>query len=270
MRLRTISSLVLSTVLLTACAEDLTLVTQAWTALSGVWGKAIGDAGSAGADLASKAASIKLMAGDAAGAALKGKFDAAVGDHMKAVGDMKAVLANTKTAVEKAMMDKKIAPVQKALDDGKTAWDALAGKLPALATAAAGSLDALKKHADEAAAAAAAAPAGAGKEDATTDATAIKTAGGTASFPFTFKDDGSFDDKLNADVLARFLKFMNTCEVMKIDLSGMAKDDATGKKRADLAKKFVEKRGVPGSRVGATAGKAGGDGLMAKVIKPCP
>jgi hypothetical protein len=255
--------------LVTACKEDLGPITKVWEALQGDWMKKIEEFTKQGGDLAGKVKGLAaLAAGDAAGADLKGKLDAALGEHGKALTDLKGVLTGTKDGIAKAIMEGKIAPVQAAIDDGKKKWDAATKKVADLTGTASGAFDALKKHTEAEAAKAAAATTAVGDVGAK-DAEVLKK-GGETSFALTYKADGTIDMGVSEATLARFLKFMNTCEVLKVELTGMGKDDKLGLARATAAKKYVETKGVPGSRVAKTAGKAGEGGLMAKVTKPCP
>jgi hypothetical protein len=247
-----------------ACAEDLTAVTALWSGLQSTWTTFIDEAKKTGAAAAASAAELKVANGDEAGAALKAKVDSALGDHSKAVAELEGVLANTKAGVEKGIADKKIAPVQKAIDDGKAAWATAAGKLPDLTTAATSAIDALKQHI-----ASAAKPA-AREEDESTDEVAVKKKGAVVTFNVSFQKDDTIGDAENTSIMKRFLKFMNTCPVIKVELTGKADTAARGKTRAQMAKTYVEKRGVPASRVARIDGKAGGNGLTATIVNPCP
>jgi hypothetical protein len=256
-----VAALVLATV--AACAEDLTAVTATWTQTSEAWTKTAGDAKKAGEELAGKIGGLAAVAdADAAGKDLKAKLDTAVNDHKAVVAELEQIAAETKTAVETAMTEKKIAPVQAALDAGKAKFDASAGKIAAATTAASTAFDALKAHLDEEAKKAA--------DPAAKDPEAAKVAGGTVSIAFAFTDKNAVDEAASAAALDRLVKFLGTCEPLKVDLAANAADEKAGKARADAVAKAIEAKGLKG-KVGATAGAVGADNaVVAKVATVCP
>ncbi len=251
-----------------ACAEDLTLVNGAWATVSSEWKKTTADAMKANEELAAKAAALApIAAADAAGTELKGKFDTALAGHKQIVTNLEMLTSETQAAVDTAAMDKKIAPVQAAIDTGTAKWAVMQPTLADATTAAVAAFDALKAHAD-AAAAKAAADAAAAADPAAKDAETIKTAGGQAMFAFTFNEKNVLDEVASALSLDRIVKFMNTCEVLSAEFAAGGSDEKSGKARADAIKKLIEKKSVPGSRM-TTKGVVG-DTFTATVVTPCP
>lgn len=251
-----------------ACAEDLTLVNGTWTSLSGEWSKTTADAKKANEELAAKAGAFApIAAEDATGTELKGKFDTALAGHKQVVTDLETLTTETQAAVDAAQAEKKIAPVQAAIDAGTAKWTALQPRLTEATTAAVSSFDALKAHAD-AAAAKAAADAAAAADPASKDPETVKMAGGEATFAFTFGDKNVVDEAASAASIDRLVKFLGSCDALKTELVAGGADDKAGKARADAVKKLVEKKSVPAARISKTAGNVG-EAVVIKVVTPC-
>lgn len=259
------ASLVASLAVVVACAEDLTAVNATWATTSDAWNKAVAEAKKAGEDLAAKVAALPAVAdADAAGKDLKKKADDALAAHKQAVADVEQLAAETKAAVEKAQIEKKILPVQQAIDAGVAKAGALTAKIGEAATNAAAAVEGLKKHLDEEAAKAAAAAA----DPATKDPTTVKTANGETTFAFTFTDKNAVDEAGSAAGLDRLTKFLGTCDGVKVELTGTGPDDKAGKARADSVQKAMEAKGLKG-KVAKTAGAVGDGSTKLVVTTPC-
>jgi hypothetical protein len=251
---------------LTACAEDLTAVTAIWTSMNDGWTKQIADAKKAGEELGGKAAGLGAIADtDAAGKDLKAKLDAALGDHKNLVAALEQLSTETKTAIETASVEKKIAPVQAAIDAGKARFDAEAGKLAPAATAATAAFDALKAHLEEEAKKAAAAA-----DPAAKDPEAAKTAGATITIPLAFTDKDAIDEAASAAGLERLAKFLGSCDAIKAEISANGANDKSAKARAAAVVKFADGKGMKG-KLTAPAGVVGADATITlKVAAACP
>lgn len=134
-------------VALAACAEDLTAVNASWTAVNEGWQKVImaGKKALEDADDAAKALPAPAET-DAVGKDLKTKLDGALSAHEQLVSNLEQVATESKTAVEKATLEKKVLPVQTAIDKGVQAWGDLQPKLSDAAADAATAASALKSH----------------------------------------------------------------------------------------------------------------------------
>jgi uncharacterized protein YukE len=251
---------------LAGCAEDLTAVTATWTSTNEGFTKQIADAKKAGEELGGKVAGLAAVAdADAAGKDLKGKLDAAVTAHKDLVASLEKVAAETKTAVETASLEKKIAPVQAAIDAGKAKFDGEAAKVAPAATAANGAYDALKSHLEEEAKKAAAAA-----DPAAKDPEAAKTAGTTVVIPLTFTDKNAVDEAASAAGLERLTKFFGLCDALKADIAANGADEKAGKARAEAVVKLLDGKGLKG-RLQAPAGVVGADSAITlKVSAVCP
>jgi uncharacterized protein YukE len=251
---------------LAGCAEDLTAVTATWTSTNDGWTKQIADGRKAGEELGGKIAGLAAVAEtDATGKDLKGKLSAALDTHKSLVATLEQVATETKTAVETASAEKKIAPVQAAIDAGKAKFDAEAAKLAPAATAATAAYDALKTHLEEEAKKAAAAA-----DPAAKDPEAAKTAGATVSIPMAFTDKDAVDEAASAAGLDRLTKFLGTCDTLKAEISANGANDKSGKARAAAVVKLVEGKGLKG-KLTAPTGVVGADAAITlKVATVCP
>ncbi|MBM4282178.1 MAG: hypothetical protein FJ137_15955 [Deltaproteobacteria bacterium] len=251
---------------LAGCAEDLTAVTATWTSTNEGWTKQIADAKKADEDLGGKVAGLGAVAeADAAGKDLKTKLDAALGDHKTLVAALEQLATETKTAVEAASVEKKIAPVQAAIDAGKAKFDAEAGKLGGAATAATAAYDALKAHLEAEAKKAAAAA-----DPAAKDPEAAKTAGATITIPLAFTDKDAVDEAAAAAGLERLTKFLGTCDALKAEIAANGANDKSAKARAAAVIKLVEGKGMKG-KLTAPTGVVGADAAITlKVAAVCP
>ena len=248
-----------------ACAEDLTVVNAAFAAANDGWSKVIAEGKKANEDLAAKAGALAAVAAeDAPGKDLKTKFDAALGGHKEIVASLEQIAVETKGAVEKAQVEKKILPVQTALDAGIAKFSATAPKLAEAATAAVAAFDALKAHLDAAAAAAAAAAA----DPASKDPTTVKTAGGEAQFTFIYTDKDALDEAASAAALERLTKFLGSCDAIKVELTATGVE-MKAKDRAEKLKAFVEAKGMKG-KISKVSGAAGDGSTKVTVATPCP
>lgn len=257
--------LVASLAVLTACAEDLTLVNAAFATASEGWAKVIAEGKKAGEDLAAKAAALPAVAdADAAGKALKTKFDTALGGHKDILSNLDQIVVETKGAVEKAQVEKKILPVQEAINAGVAKFSALAPKLGEAAAAATAAFDGLKSHLDAEAAKAAAAAA----DPAAKDPTTVKTAGGEAAFTFVYTDKDTVDETASAAALDRLTKFLGSCDAIKVELTATGVE-MKAKDRAEQLKKLMEGKGLKG-KIAKVSGAAGDGSTKVVVATPCP
>ncbi|MDP2341159.1 MAG: hypothetical protein Q8O67_09385 [Deltaproteobacteria bacterium] len=251
-----------------ACAEDLTAVNASFATVNEGWQKTISEGAKANADAVTAAKALPPVAdADATGKDLKTKLDAALAAHKEAVSHLEQVAVESKGAVEKAAVEKKVLPVQAAIDAGVAKWATLQPKLAPAAAAVGTSLTALKTHLDAEAAKAAAAAA----DPANKDPETVKTAGGEASFAFAFDDKGGIDETASAAVTDRLVKFLNSCEALKVELTTGGADAKVAKSRAAAAQKLVEGKGVPAGRIAKATSVPAPDGpVVAKVVTPCP
>ena len=261
------AALVVATLGLLACAEDLTAVNASWTAVNEGWQKVITDAKKthADADAVAKRSLPPVADADAAGKDMKTKLDASLAAHKELVSNLEQVAIESKGAVEKAALERKVAPVQAAIDAGVAKWGTLQPKLAAATDAVTTSLTGLKSHLDAEAAKAAAAAA----DPAAKDPETVKAAGGEASFVFTFDDKDAIDEAASSASLERMVKLLGLCEALKVELSVGGKDAKSSTARASAVKKAIEKKGVPASRITKAVGVAGEAPVVAKVVTPC-
>lgn len=265
MRRLSLAAVLVATVGVAACAEDLTAVNATWATTSEAWNKAVAEARKANDELAAKLTALPAVAdADAAGKDLKKKADDALAAHKQAVSDVEQLTAETKTAVEKAQAEKKIAPVQAAIDAGVAKSAALVGKIGEAATAAAAAVDGLKAHLDAEAAKAAAAAA----DPAAKDPETVKTQNGEASLTFVFTDKNAVDEAASAAGIDRLTKLLGSCDALKVELTGTGADEKAGKAHADSLQKLVEGKGLKGKIV-KTSGAMGDGATKLVVTTPC-
>jgi len=262
--------LVTSLAVLTACAEDLTLVNAAFATAGEGWAKVIADGKKASEDLTAKAAALPAVVdADAAGKDLKVKFDSALGGHKQLLAKLDQIVVETKGAVEQAQVEKKILPVQEAINMGVAKFSALAPKLGDTAAAAAAAFEGLKSHLDAETAKAAAAAA----DPAAKDPTTVKTAGGEAAFTFVYTDKGTVDETASAAALDRLTKFLGSCDAIRVELTstgdGKLVEVKVAKDRAEQLKKLIEGKGLKG-KITKVSGDAGDGSTKVVVATPCP
>ena len=253
-------ALVATVAVTAACAEDLTAVNATFDAATAAWSKVIAEGKTAGADLATKGAALAVAETDATGKGLKGTFDTALADHGKVVAELEQAVSDTKAAVEKAQADKKIMPVQTAIDAGTEKFTALSTKLGAATTAAVTAFDGLKAHVDAEAAKAAADPAA-------KDAETAKTKGGEATFAFVYTDKDAVDEAASAASLERLTKLLGSCDAIKVELTATGVE-AKAKARAASLQKLMEAKAK--GKVAKATGAAGDGSTKVTVATPCP
>lgn len=253
-------ALVATVAVTAACAEDLTAVNATFDAATAAWSKVIAEGKTAGADLATKGAALAVAETDATGKGLKGTFDTALADHGKVIAELEQAVSDTKAAVEKAQADKKIMPVQTAIDAGTEKFTALSTKLGAATTAAVTAFDGLKAHVDAEAAKAAADPAA-------KDAETAKTKGGEATFAFVYTDKDAVDEAASAASLERLTKLLGSCDAIKVELTATGVE-AKAKARAASLQKLMEAKAK--GKVAKATGAAGDGSTKVTVATPCP
>lgn len=256
-------ALVATVAVTAACAEDLTAVNATFDTASAAWSKAIAEGKTAGADLATKGAALAVAEADATGKGLKGTFDTALADHGKVIAELEQAVSDTKAAVEKAQADKKIMPVQTAIDAGTEKFTALSTKLGAATTAAVTAFDGLKAHVDAEAAKAAVAVA----DPAAKDAETAKTKGGEATFAFVYTDKDAVDEAASAASLERLTKLLGSCDAIKVELTATGVE-AKAKARATSLQKLMEAKAK--GKIAKATGAAGDGSTKVTVATPCP
>lgn len=258
------AALVASVVVVSACAEDLTVINATWATAEEGFKKSIAEATAAGTELGDKGKALTVAEGDAAGAGLKASFDKALGDHGAAVTELGKAASDTAAAVAKAQEQKKIMPVQEALTAGTTAFTAAQGKVAEAAKAAVTAFDALKAHVDAEAAKKSAAAA----DPAAKDAEAVKAAGGEAGgFTFVYTDKGAVDEAQSAASIGRLTKLLASCDGLKVDLVATGAVDSA-KVRAESLKTFMDGKGGKG-KIGKATGAEGDGSTKVVVTAPC-
>ncbi len=237
----------LAVVALVGCAEDVGPVTASWDQLHATMGRTADGLRVQYNDTLGAVKALPAIApGDTIGQALGAKLNSALAVEGTQLGEVDASIKTGDASVHEAMRSYKVARIQAAIDEAKTAFDGAAAKVSASSTTVAGLLSALKAHQAEL-------------------ASSINTAGSKQDFTdIDFKAGKSeflFDRPNTQATLDRLLAHVNSCPELTVDIIGHTSNEGTAafnKKlsvdRAITVKKWLLSNGVAAKKIHAVSG----------------
>jgi outer membrane protein OmpA-like peptidoglycan-associated protein len=249
-----------SVVALSGCAEDLGPVTANWSQLQSTM---VAKASELRKQYNGITAAVKALpaigANDSTGQALSSKLGAALTNHANLLSALDTTITSGGTAVQEATKTGKVANVQKAIDDTKSAYDATLAKILASTSAVSGAFGQLKAHNAQVAA----------------EAARINTVGSKVDYTDIDFKKGKADflfDRPNTQVaLDKLLAFVNSCPELTVDLVGHTSDEgsaATNMKlsavRAKAVSKWLLGKGVTAKKIHAVSGVGDTDNVGAE------
>jgi outer membrane protein OmpA-like peptidoglycan-associated protein len=253
----------LSVVAFAGCSEDLGPVTATWNTLQGTMASKAVELHKQYNDMAAMAKSMAaLAASDGTGQALMGKLTAALAGQDKLLGTLDGGISSAATSVQNALKAGKVAEVQKAIDDAKSAYDGTVSKLGASGATVAALLGQLKAHNAQLAA----------------DAARVSTVGGRQDFSdIDFKPgkaDFLFDRPNTQANLDKLLAFVNSCPQLVVNIIGYTSNEGTpavnmklSVDRAKAVQKWLTSKGVSPKKIRSVSGKGATDNI---VVEPAP
>jgi outer membrane protein OmpA-like peptidoglycan-associated protein len=240
----------LSVVALVGCAEDLGPVTATWTQLQTTM---VAKAGELRKQYNGILAAVKALPppgpNDAIGQAMSSKLGAALSNHASLLSALDTSITSSGNSVQEAIKTGKVANVQKAIDDAKSAYDATLAKILASGAAVSGAFGQLKMHNAQLAA----------------EVARINTPGSRVDYTdIDFKKgkgDFLFDRPNTQAALDKLLIFVNSCPEMAVDLVGHTSDEGTAAAnmklsaaRAKAVQKWLLGKGVAAKKIHAVSG----------------
>ena len=248
----------------TACKEDLTPLTTAWTGMEKQWAGSIDGLAGKVTELETKLAALPKDLPN------RDKLDAAVKAAATSVASGKEALTKAKASFDEAVKSGKSVNVKGVMDKVKT-------EMTGLATRVEGDVGAAGKLLDEAKAAAeAAAAALAAKVEPFKKAAA--EGGKLAVAEVAFKGDTADVDDANAESVAaldRIVDLSKTCDGIRYELIGHVAGDAKkgaklSEDRAKAVKAALVAKGVDAAKIAKTAGKGPAEpGITVNVTTAC-
>jgi outer membrane protein OmpA-like peptidoglycan-associated protein len=253
----------LSVVAVAGCSEDLGPVTATWNALQGTMTAKAAELHKQYNDIAAMVKSMPAIgASDSTGQALMAKLTAALSGHDKLLGSLDTSISSAASSVQTALKSGKVADVQKAIDDAKTAFDGIISRIGGSATTVATLLGQLKAHNTQVAADEARANSVGSKQDFTD----IDFKPGKADFLFDRPNTQATLDKL--------LTFVNSCPELVVNLIGYTSNEGTpaanmklSVDRAKAVQKWLVSKGVSPKKIRGVSGKGATDNV---VVEPAP
>ena len=241
---------VLCLLALAGCGEDMGPITASWTKLQGAMGvEAEGLRKQFNEFVATAKALPPVAATDSVGQALLGKLNSAMAGELSQLNELDDSAKAAAASVQEALKTEKVANVQKAMDDARKAYDAIAAKVGASRTAITGLLAEVKAHTAQLAAEAARI----GTVGATTDFTDIDFKAGKADF--------LFDRPHTQETLDKLLAFVNSCPDLTVDIVGHTSNEGTAAAnqklsldRATAVKKWLLSKGVAANKIHSVSG----------------
>jgi outer membrane protein OmpA-like peptidoglycan-associated protein len=254
------SAVLLSLVAMVGCSEDLGPITATWSQLQSTMTAKAAELRKQYNDLAAAVKAMPAVAPtDASGQGLVARLRASLAGQDKLLGGLDGTITSAAASVQEAIKTGKVASIQKAIDDAKSAYDGAVSKIGASATSATALLSQLKTHNAQLAA----------------EATRANTAGSRVDFTeIVFKPASAefLFDGVNTQVnLDKVLAFVNSCSDLAVAITGHTSNDSTpaanmalSVNRAKAVQKWLLGKGVSPKKIRAVSGKGATENVVAE------
>jgi outer membrane protein OmpA-like peptidoglycan-associated protein len=248
----------LSVVALVGCSEDLGPLTTTWRGLQAAMSSRAAELRKQYNDVSAVVKAVPAISPtDAVGQAIAAKLNATLAADGKVLTTLDDTITSAGNSVQEAIKTGKVASLQKAVEDAKTAYDGVVTKAINSATNVATLYSQLKKHNAEVAA----------------EAARVNTSGTKVDFTdIDFKPGKAvflFDRPTTQATLDKLLLFVNSCPELAVDLIGHTSNEGTAaanKKlsvdRAKAVKGWLAGKGVAAKKIHSVSGVGATDNVV--------